>query len=105
MAEALELIFSFVAIGIYGSEERPRHPVWRNSIRIVAFAGAAIVYAILLAEWDLPDIASFLILPWLACSCVVLLGEYYLGSKKLGVVAIIIMLLLLVVSIVQMEFL
>jgi hypothetical protein len=45
MAEILEFTLAFVAIAIYGTAEKPRHPIWRNSIRTVAFALAAIAHA------------------------------------------------------------
>ncbi len=105
MAEILELVCSFVAIFIYGSESRPRHPIWRNSFRIIAFGGSISILVNLLTTWSFPDFASPLILPWLLCSIVVLLGEYYVGSKRLGVAASIVALLLILVAFVQLDIL
>jgi len=42
MAEIPELILAFVAVAIYGTEEKPKHPLWRHSVRTVAFSGVLI---------------------------------------------------------------
>jgi hypothetical protein len=45
MAEILELIVTLLATWIYGTDDKPKHPIWRNSVRIVAFSGVIISVA------------------------------------------------------------
>ncbi|WP_152612147.1 hypothetical protein [Leisingera sp. ANG-S5] len=83
MAEALEFVVTFLAVWIYGTEDRPKHPIWRNGVRIVAFSGiivSAAGFKGLLGSFEFPLIFT---LVWGGCSLVVISAEYYLGSKRI----------------------
>ena len=89
VVEFLDLILAYLAVWVYGTEDRPRHPVWRNSIRIVAFSGllvSAAWYGGVLGSVEFPYVV---ILIWAICSLIVLVAEYDLGSKKVCLAAFI----------------
>ena len=90
MVEILELVLAFVAVAIYGTEERPRHPLWKNSVRTVAFGGALISSASflnLLGGFVFPLVVGVI---WGICSLLLLMGEYYFGSKKIWLAAVLV---------------
>ena len=91
MADIIELILTFVAVTIYGTEEKPRHPIWRNSVRTVAFGGVLISIASflnLLGDLKFPIVV---VLIWVICSLLVISAEYYVGSKKVCLAASIVL--------------
>ncbi len=88
MAEILELIVVFLASIIYGSEGSPRHPIWRNLIRFIAFSGAVVsVFSLLglLGKYDFPIVV---VAVWSICSLIIISAEYYVGSKKVAFAAL-----------------
>ncbi|MEO9516546.1 MAG: hypothetical protein ABJH45_12710 [Paracoccaceae bacterium] len=89
MEDILELFTQFSAVWIYGTEENPRAPFWRNSVRIIAFSGVFVSTAGflgLLGSFEFPLIVTLI---WALCSVIVFSAEYYLGSKKLWWAALI----------------
>lgn len=89
MADILEFISFILANWIYGKDDRPRHPVWRNSVRAIAFAGVVVSSAYLLGFLGARQIPEILTLAWGLCSVIVISAEYYLGSKRVCVAALI----------------
>lgn len=89
MQEILELIISFLAIWIYGTEEKPKPPIMRNSVRAVAFSGFLVSAASMLGLLGRIEFPLPLILSWAFCAVLIVTAEYYLGSKKIWVAAII----------------
>ncbi len=89
MAELLELILSYFAIWIYGTEDRPKHPVWRNSIRTVAFSGILVSVAGFLGMLGSFEFPFIIILIWAFCSLIVITAEYNVGSRKVCLAAFI----------------
>ena len=88
MVEVLELIIDALGWLIYGSEEKPKHPVWRNTVRVIAFSGAAVFVAAMLnltGNIEVPLIVSGL---WFLCFMIVFSAEYYIGSVKVAYAAI-----------------
>ena len=84
MSEVLNIVVGFLALFIYGTEERPRHPAIRNTVRVIAFGGAVFVIASGLNV--LPDV-NFdlgLVTGWIVSFLIVLAGEYELGSKRIA---------------------
>lgn len=100
MTEILEVIIGLLAIWIYGSEDRPRHPIWRNSVRTIAFSGLLVSTASFLGKLGSVRFPLPLIVIWAVCSLVVIMAEYDLGSKKLCLAAFILYPLWLVLVIV-----
>ena len=90
MAEILEFILAFVAVAVYGTEEKPRHPIWRNGVRVVAFAGVLVSTASYLNMFGNFDFPLFIVLIWGICSLLVISAEYYVGSKKVCLAAFIV---------------
>ncbi|PIB25651.1 hypothetical protein BFP76_00515 [Amylibacter kogurei] len=85
-----EIIVTFLGWTIYGSEENPRHPFWRNSVRTVAFLGAFISIASflnILGDFEFPRVVVGF---WAVCSLMVILVEYYIGSKKVCLAAFVV---------------
>jgi hypothetical protein len=83
-----ELVIMFLAFAAYGTPERPRHPAIRNSLRLFAFGGSAILLALMLGvlgELIIPDVAIFL---WAISGLIVLLAENDLGRPSLAFAAI-----------------
>ena len=89
MAEILELVVTFLAIWIYGTEENPRHPFWRNSVRFIAFSGIFISTAGFLGLFGSFEFPFVITVIWALCSLIVISAEYYVGSKKLCLAAFI----------------
>ncbi|WP_133840692.1 hypothetical protein [Pelagimonas phthalicica] len=87
MAELLELVVSLLAVGIYGTEDRPRHPIWRNSIRTIAFAGLLVSVADVLGILGSVEFPFVVTLVWAFCSLIVITAEYYVGSKRVCLAA------------------
>ena len=90
MAEILEFILAFVAMAIYGTEEKPRHPIWRNSVRTIAFAGVLVSIASFLNIFGAFEFPLVIVLIWAICSLLVISAEYYVGSKKVCLAAFIV---------------
>jgi multisubunit Na+/H+ antiporter MnhB subunit len=82
----VEVIATILSILIYGTEEKPRHPIWRFLLLSYTFVGFMVMAAGFLGFVDEDDIPRVLIFIW-ALSCVVaLLGEFEFGSKKIALV-------------------
>ena len=86
MTEILEAVGAFFAIFIYGSEENPKHPIWRTALRAAFLVGYAVSVATL---FGLIDVAFplWLTILWIACWGVILMAEFEVGSKAMGVLA------------------
>ena len=89
MVEILELIVSFLAVWIYGTDDKPRHPIWRNSVRTIAFAGTLVSSASFLGFLGAIQFPLILTLAWALCSLIVISAEYYVGSKRVCLAAFI----------------
>ncbi len=88
MADILEFIVTFIALLIYGPKSEPKHPIWRNSVRAVAFGGTAVAIAAVLGLLGGLSIPLGFIILWAICALIVITGEFYLGSEKLGIAAL-----------------
>lgn len=89
MVEILELVVTFLAMWIYGTEDNPKHPFWRNSVRTVAFSGIFVSTAGFLEFFGSFEFPFLITLIWGFCSLIVISAEYYVGSKKICLVAFI----------------
>ena len=90
MADVFEFLVGIFAVFIYGTKNRPKHALWRNTLRIVAFGGslvAALILSNILGEIDIPN---WLILVWFFCLITVMCAEYYVGKPSLSLVTFII---------------
>ena len=85
----LEAVVTFSAVWVYGRKENPRHPFWRNSVRLIAFSGVLISTAYFLDLFGSFEFPLVITIIWAFCSLIVISTEYYLGSKKLGLAAFI----------------
>ena len=86
MDSILEFIAAIVAVGIYGTEDKPRHPVWRILLRIVAFGGGGFALANILLPLgvDVPIVISVL---WGFSLLIVLSAEHHFGRAWLSFAA------------------
>ena len=84
MEDAVEFVVMILGAGLYGTEARPRHPVWKNTLRVVAFGGGALAIASMLSLLGDTRFPVLAILFWLACSLIVLVAEYELGSRRIA---------------------
>lgn len=82
MDEIAELFIAAMSIAIYGTDDKPRHPIWRNSVRLVAFCGAFVSIASLSGWLNDTTFPMALVVTWGVCALIVLSAEYYVGSKK-----------------------
>lgn len=90
MDEVYEILLQLLALTIYGYEEKPKHPLWRNSVRTVAFVGAFISIASLLNLLGNIEFPMFVTLIWGICFVIVITAEYELGSKRVCLAAFIV---------------
>jgi hypothetical protein len=97
---ALELLVHVAAGTIYGTPEKPRPAYLRGLVRVVAFAGAMAVFAALAGAVDLGGVPRLVFLPWALCGLIVILAEYELGSKWIGITAWAVVVALFVVGLV-----
>ncbi len=80
----LEGVLTVAAFLIYGTEARPRPPILRFVVRVIAFGGLAVALA-WVTFW--PHVAGppiYVSLPWMLMALIVLLAEHDLGSKRLA---------------------
>jgi hypothetical protein len=84
MEAILELLIGLLGYAIYGTSERPRHPLLRNMVRLIAFGGTAIAVAFLFGLTGGFKFFPFVIFVWLLCSLIVIYAEYYLGNPKIA---------------------
>ena len=89
MEDILELIVSFLAAWIYGTDDNPKHPIWRNSVRTIAFTGILVSSAKFLGFLGAIQFPLILTLVWALCSLIVITAEYYVGSKRVFLAAFI----------------
>jgi hypothetical protein len=83
-----------LAVGIYGTPQKPRHPVFRNTVRLIAFGGSAILLAELIGLVSDIHKPMAVIFVWGVCGLIVILAEYDLGSPKIAIVALMVVALL-----------
>ena len=89
MDDVVELLANLLGIGIYGTDERPRHPFWRNALRVFVFGGGVVVACSLLSLFGAEQVPKALVLVWLLGVAIVFGAEYYLGKPILsGAVAL-----------------
>ncbi len=84
METVLELIIQYLGLAIYGTEEKPRHPIWRNIVRLIAFSGAAFSILHMLDMTGSTSVPLVISALWLVTFMIVLSTEYYFGPKKLA---------------------
>lgn len=89
MAEILELVVAFFAAWIYGTEDKPKHPIWRNSVRTIAFSGILVSTVGFLGFLGSFEFPIGIVLLWVFCSLIVISAEYYMGSKRICLAAFI----------------
>ena len=75
----LEGIIALVGVLIYGTEDRPRPAILRNTVRIVGFVGAAVAVASLVGAVALPPVFALAAPVWILCLLIVLMVEHELG--------------------------
>lgn len=88
MDVVLELLVVFLSWSIYGSDERPKRPFWRNTVRAIAFSGAVVFTATMLDLMGTVEFPLILSALWAICFLIVLSAEYYIGSVKVAYSAI-----------------
>ena len=103
MDVVLEMIATFLAFAIYGTDAKPRHPVWRNAVRMIAFGGAAIAIASLLSLLGNVEIPTIAVVIWGLCSVIVLLAEYELGSRRVAFASLFALVLLISVAVAKLD--
>lgn len=80
MDAIFELVITVFATWIYGTELRPRHPVWRYILRAIAFGGAFVAALSLLNIPSDFDVPLWLEVFWMFCFVTVMSAEYYVGN-------------------------
>lgn len=96
----LEFIVTLLAITIYGTEERPRSPIWRNTVRVIAFGGALLSGLGLLGLMPVIDYPIAAMVLWIVCGLIVLVGEYEAGSKWVAIAAIVAVVILILLALI-----
>ena len=86
MDSILEFIAALVAVGIYGTEDKPRHPVWRNLLRVFVFGGGAFALANILLPLGIA-VPIALSVVWGFSLVIVLSAEHYFGETWLSLAA------------------
>jgi len=84
----LEAIVTISAALVYGTEERPRPAILRNTVRVVGFGGAALALATLIGILQLPPILAFATPVWVLCLLIVLMAEHVIGRTVLSFAAL-----------------
>jgi predicted membrane protein len=85
MMEAIvELIAGIVAVGIYGAEDRPRRPFWRNSLRVMVFSGVFFAVAKYQSLFKGIEVPLALTIIWALGLFIVFSAEYYIGRPWLS---------------------
>ena len=97
---ALEFVLAIISHIIYGTEDKPRHPIWRNTVRVIAFSGTIIAAASLLNFLGNIVVPFPIIMIWILCSLIVVSAEYYAGSKKIVLIALGVFAVLLALAII-----
>lgn len=87
MVTILEILTAIVAVGIYGTVEKPRHPIWRNTLRTIAFSGSIFVsyHMFRFNEW--PDVHMTVSVAWAFGLFIVFSAEYDCGRPWLSLAA------------------
>lgn len=96
MDDVLEFLVGLFATFVYGTKDRPKHPVWRNTLRTFVFGGSVVAVLNQLGIAGEFDVPVWLIAVWLFCFVTVMLAEYYVGKPWLSLVTLIIGVCLLV---------
>ena len=84
MDDILELAIQYIGWSIYGSKEKPRHPIWRNTVRTVAFCGAAFSVVHMVGMTGGISIPMAISALWFVTFLIVLSTEYYFGKRNLA---------------------
>lgn len=90
MADVFEFQVGIFAVFIYGTENRPKHPIWRNTLRVFVFGGSFVAVLNLLGFLGEFDVPLWLTAVWLLCFATVMSAEYYAGKPWLSLVTLII---------------
>lgn len=77
-----EVIAGLFCVLIYGSEERPRHPIWRYLLLGYTFSGFVLIALGFVGFVSEDDIPRALIGIWLFACVIALNGEYTFRSEK-----------------------
>ena len=88
MEYILEGIVTIAAALVYGTEERPRPAILRNTVRVVGFGGAALALATLIGILQLPPILAFATPVWVLCLLIVLMVEHVIDRTVLSFAAL-----------------
>ena len=84
MEIVLEGVLTVAAYLIYGSKAKPRPPILRFVVRVIAFGGLAVALAWVVFWPDVAGPPMYVTLPWAMAALIVLLAELDLGSKRLA---------------------
>jgi peptidoglycan/LPS O-acetylase OafA/YrhL len=81
---AVELISVAFAAAIYGTPARPRHPIYRNSLRTFVFVGGILLllWMVVPNELTIPFLVAGV---WAFCGLTVCCAEYDFGSPKIAI--------------------
>ncbi len=102
MELVLEGLLTVAAFLIYGTEAKPRPPILRFVVRVIAFGGLAVALAWVSFWPNVPAPPIYVTLPWMLVALTVLLAEHDLGSKRLAYASIAGLTLLVAVALFQM---
>jgi hypothetical protein len=98
LEEIFEIIVNFLGYLFYGTDRKPRHPFWRNSVRVLGFGGAWI------SIMSLTGIFPGFLLPLpimvvcTICGLIVLVTEHEFGATKIAYAAIATMIILVLTA-------
>ena len=101
MEIVLEGLLTVAAFLIYGTEAKPRPPILRYVVRVIAFGGLAVAIAWVIFWPDVAGPPMYVTLPWMLVALIVLLAEHDLGSKPLAYVSFAGLALLIAVALFQ----
>jgi uncharacterized membrane protein HdeD (DUF308 family) len=91
-----EVIAGLFCALIYGSEEKPRHPIWRYLLLGYTFSGFVLIVLGFLGFVSEDDIPNALIGIWFFVCVIALNGEYTLRSEKNAMIILVIGVILFV---------
>jgi hypothetical protein len=86
----IDLVMDFIALVfgwlVYGTARHPRHPILRNSVRLIALGGGLFIlgWMILPNSLAIPFMAFLF---WGICFAIVLAAEAELGSARIAIAA------------------
>ena len=87
MEIVLEGLLTAAGYLVYGTPAKPRPPILRFLVRVIAFGGLAVAVAWVIFWPDVAGPPMYVTLPWILSALIVMLAEHDLGSKPLAYVS------------------